>query len=310
MGGINLEIKTVSLIGLGALGVMLGGQMARHMPQGDFRVIVDESRLARYRRDGIFANGKKQEFHYILPGAGTPPPDLLIFGVKYTGLTEAIQMSKSQVGKNTLIISLLNGVVSEEEIAAEFGSQNVLYCVAQGMDATKTGNKLAYKSMGKLVLGEGQGLITARVRAVGQFLERTGVCYELSDKMRLRQWSKLMLNVGVNQAAMVYKTNYAGLQRPGVPRQDMLAAMREVLALAPHVGVALQETDIDEWMRILDTLAPEGTPSMRQDLDAGRPTEVALFAGTVCRLGQQYGVPTPVNNRFYAEILRLQQFDR
>ena len=300
------EIKTVSLIGLGALGVMLGGQMARHMPEGDFRVIVDEGRLARYRRDGIFANGERVDFHYILPGADVPPADLLIFGVKYTGLEEAIRMARSQVGEDTLVLSIINGVVSEKDIAAVYGPQNVLYCVAQGMDATKTGNQLEYHTMGRLIFGEEEGPATPRVRAAARFFDRVGVTYQVADDMRYRQWSKLMLNAGVNQVAMVYRTDYGGLLSPGEANDTMLAAMREVLALGPHVGVDLKESDIDAWMGVLATLAPHGTPSMRQDLDARRPTEVELFAGTVTRLGRQYGVPTPVNDRLYAAIRQLE----
>ena len=301
-----MEIKTVSLIGLGALGVMLSGQMAKSMPEGDFRVIVDENRLTRYRRDGIFCNESRVDFHYLLPGAPVPPADLLIFGVKYTGLAKAIQDARSQVGSNTAILSLLNGVVSEQELAAAYGRERVLYCVAQGMDATKTGNRLTYHSMGRLVVGEEQGPPTARVLLLERFLNKTGVLCEVSDDMHLRQWSKLMLNVGVNQAAMVYKTNYGGLQSPGKARDAMLAAMREVLALAPHVRVDLKESNIDDWMRILATLSPTGTPSMRQDSDAKRPTEVELFAGTVVRLGKKYGVATPVNNEFYTRIKALE----
>ncbi len=41
-----------------------------------------------------------------------------------------------------------------------------------------------------------------------------------------------------------------------------------------------------------------GEPSMRQDSKAGRKTEVALFAGTICELGEKHGIAVPVNERF------------
>ena len=78
----------------------------------------------------------------------------------------------------------------------------------------------------------------------------------------------------------------------------MLAAMRECVAVGQAEGVALSEDDVTYWRDIVDRLAPEGLPSMRQDAKAGRKTEVELFAGTVCELGRKHGIPTPVNDVF------------
>ena len=63
-------------------------------------------------------------------------------------------------------------------------------------------------------------------------------------------------------------------------------------------GVDLSENDLEEWVAVIDTLNPDGEPSMRQDCKAGRRTEVALFAGTVCELGRKHGIATPVNDVF------------
>ena len=53
-------------------------------------------------------------------------------------------------------------------------------------------------------------------------------------------------------------------------------------------------------------MSPEGKPSMRQDIEAKRPTEVELFAGTVIELGKKYGIPTPVNQSLYEQIKALE----
>ena len=86
----------------------------------------------------------------------------------------------------------------------------------------------------------------------------------------------------------------------------MIAAMREVMALAPYEGVTLTEDDLTYWLGVLDTLGAAGKPSLRQDLEAGRPTEVELFSGTIRQLGQKHAIPTPVNDWLYAEIKRLE----
>jgi 2-dehydropantoate 2-reductase len=68
-----------------------------------------------------------------------------------------------------------------------------------------------------------------------------------------------------------------------------------VIALAEKAGIGLTEKDLDEWGRILTRLSPTGKTSMLQDVEAGRKTEVEIFAGKVVALGKDYRVPTPVN---------------
>lgn len=60
-------------------------------------------------------------------------------------------------------------------------------------------------------------------------------------------WSKLLCNVGCNQAATAYECNYSVLQSPGPARDTMLSAMREVLTLAHAEGIPLTEEDITMW---------------------------------------------------------------
>ena len=61
-----------------------------------------------------------------------------------------------------------------------------------------------------------------------------------------------------------------------------------------------------ETISVLDALDPEGMPSMRQDAEAHRPTELALFAKTVRALGREYGMATPVNDFLYDRITAIE----
>jgi 2-dehydropantoate 2-reductase len=87
----------------------------------------------------------------------------------------------------------------------------------------------------------------------------------------------------------------------------MIAAMREVMELSKYENVEITEKDLDYWLNILDTLNPEGKPSMRQDTEAKRPSEVDLFAGTVVNLGKKHNIPTPVNQMLYDEIKEMEK---
>ena len=130
-------------------------------------------------------------------------------------------------------------------------------------------------------------------------LEKAGIHYIIEEDIQHALWAKLLLNVGINQTCMVYATNYGGAFTNEQAREDMFAAMHEVIAVAQKEGVKLTEADFEGCVKVLKGLAPEGLPSMRQDALAKRRSEVELFAGTIVCLGAKHAVPTPVNQRYY-----------
>ncbi|HZK39545.1 MAG TPA: 2-dehydropantoate 2-reductase N-terminal domain-containing protein, partial [Clostridia bacterium] len=108
-----MEIKKVSIIGLGALGILVGHRFSKKMAKEDLRIVADEARIKRYREEGVFCSGERCDFNYVLPQEESGPSDLVIFAVKYGALEDAIKTVKNQVGPNTLFVSLLNGITSE-----------------------------------------------------------------------------------------------------------------------------------------------------------------------------------------------------
>jgi 2-dehydropantoate 2-reductase len=301
------EIQTVAIVGLGALGILYGNQLAKGMPKETLRVIADERRIKRYQTEKIYCNKEECDFNYVTPNQKCEAADLVIFTVKYQGLRDAIEAMKNQIGKNTIILSALNGITSEAIIGETYGMENILYCVAQGMDAVKEENHLTYDHMGLLVFGDREkDSISSNVRKVASFFERIKIPYQIDSDMRKRLWGKFMLNVGVNQTVAVYEGNYGTIQKEGPERSAMILAMREVIALSEMEGINLTEEDLNYWLSVLATLSPQGKPSMRQDLEARRLSEVELFAGTVLEYGKKHGLPTPVNRELYDRIKVLE----
>jgi 2-dehydropantoate 2-reductase len=298
-----MEIKKVSIIGLGALGILFGHHLSRKMPKADLRIIADRDRITKYKNEHVYCNGERCDFTYLTPDERCEPADLLIFTVKYNGLKDAIQAVKNHIGDQTIILSALNGISSEAVIGQAYGHEKILYCVAQGMDAVKVGNQLTYDHMGMLCFGEQEpGFISENVNSVAAFFEKMAVPYEVDTNMVKRQWGKFMLNVGVNQTVAVFQSNYGEIQREGEAREMMIAAMREVIALSEKAGIHLTEADLDYWLRVLATLSPDGKPSMAQDVEARRPSEVELFSGTVLKMADKYGISTPINKELYHRI--------
>ena len=238
--------------------------------------------------------------------AQAEPVDLVIVATKFSGLNEALEEMQGLVGPQTIIFSVLNGISSEEYIKERYGDDNLLYCVALGMDAVREGTSLTYQHKGILKLG----ILTKKQRpalaAVMALLEKACIQYVIEEDILHALWAKLLLNVGINQTCMVYETNYGGAFTNEEARQDMFAAMHEVITVAQREGIKLTEADFEGCVKVLRGLSPEGLPSMRQDAMAKRKSEVELFAGTIIRLGAKHNVPTPINQRYYDIIKAME----
>ena len=301
------EIQTVTIVGMGALGTLFGQILSEHIPKADLRILADPARIARYKKDGVYANGQPCDFQYISTDDIAAPADLILVAVKSTQLQDALQTMRSHVGGHTLILSLLNGISSETEIAEKYGREKVIDCIAYGMDAVKEGNRLTYGHAGKLCIGTTvSGNPTESVLRVERFFKRAQFPYEISETMGKRMWGKFMLNVGVNQTVAVFGPDYASIQHDGIQRDTMIAAMREVISLSCFEGINLTEADLSYWLNILSGLNPHGKPSMRQDVEAKRFSEVDLFAGTVLAFSKKYGIDTPVNRMLYQRIREIE----
>ncbi len=300
------RIETVSIIGLGALGILYGHHLSKRMGPKALRIVADENRIKRYKEDPVYCNGELCNFSFVSPEEKTGPVDLVIFTVKFNGLGKAVQDMRNQVGEDTILISALNGISSEEVISQAYGWDNILYCVAQGMDAIRVGNSLRYDNMGILCIGDKEpGGISEKTRMVEEFFLRMEIPHKVETDMLKRMWGKFMLNTGVNQAVSVCQGTYKDAQKEGETRDTMMAAMREVVEISKKEGIQLEE-DFDYWVGVVNGLHPDSKPSMAQDVDAKRPTEVELFSGTAIRLGKKHGLPTPVNQRLYDRIKEME----
>lgn len=187
-----------------------------------------------------------------------------------------------------------------------YGMKNIVYTVAQGMDAMKFGNSLNFTKTGALHIGAIKGQDSTQAQRVRAFFDEIAMPYVWEEDILYRMWSKFMLNVGVNQTCMVYETNYAGALAKGEANRTMIAAMREVVAIANAKGIALGEKEINQYVDILKTLSPEGVPSMAQDRINKKASEVEMFAGEVMRLAAECDVYVPENAFLYDRVKEIE----
>lgn len=301
------SIKNVYLIGLGAIGGAFAGRIQENCP-GCLRIVADKERAERYGRSGITINEKPVQFNFVFPDEIEETADLIIIAVKQHHLAQTIKDIRRLVGPDTTILSLLNGISSEEIVGKEYGMGKMLYSFCVGTDTTRVGTRIHFTTIGRIVLGDrNHSESSPRVMAVQDFFNKAHVPYSIPENIIREQWWKFMMNVGINQVSAILRAPYGLFTTAGYARDLMFAASREVVDLSRKVGINLCEADLDNYAKVFETLSPLGKTSMLQDVEAGRKTEVEIFAGTVIELGHRYGIETPVNDILYKMIKAIEQ---
>ena len=297
-------LKNVLFLGLGAVGASIASQFVdANYP---ISVLCDMKRKDRYQKNGFIINNKHYDFSYYTPDEYHSPVDLIIIAVKYHNLIEAIKQIEGLVGENTIIMSLLNGIDSEEIIVEHLGNKNIVHAFIYKIDATKNDNIITHFSKGIIVFGEKTGTISANVYKIKEIFDRAVINYEISDHIIKRMWWKYMANIGLNHTTAILKAPYRVIQKVSFAQELASLAMEEVVAISKVMEINLSEKDIDGVMEMLRQLHPDGKSSMLQDVEAKRKTEVEMLSGKLCQLGEQYHIPTPINRVFYNLIKSIE----
>lgn len=287
------EIKKVILCGLGAIGTIYADKLEKFDAE-NFKVLVDEARIERYKTNPIKFNGRQLNFDYILPSQEGFKADLIILATKFAGLKDAIKNIKNFVKEDTVILSLLNGVTSEDIIADVYGKDKMLYSYFIGHSSVRCGNSVTHDDVNTIVFGAENNL-GENVVAVKNFFDKVGINYKIPDDIKRSMWLKFMLNVSANHPTAILRMTFGDMFENTHFMKFAENIMREVQSVAKAEGVLNTETMVDEALKHLKTMTPDGKTSMLQDVEAGRKTEVDMFAGTVIELGKKHGISTPYN---------------
>ncbi|MDJ0812053.1 MAG: 2-dehydropantoate 2-reductase [Desulfobacterales bacterium] len=304
------SIRHIHIVGAGAMGAAYAALFAA---APDFRVafVARGERHRRLAHQTLKVNGRSYDIPVIHPDKVAQRADLVLVALKHHHLKAALEDINALVGEDTVILSVMNGLESEAAIGALCGHQGLVYAVAVGIDAVRQGDRFVFGSPGRIIFGRDPLVpgdpVVARLR---EALTRAAIPHEVPADIRRVMWWKFMINVGVNQASAVLGAPYGVFQTSPDARALMVALMQEVISLAEKNDIGLDTADIDAWLDILATLSPEGKTSMLQDIEAGRKTEVELFAGHVVALGAKHQVSTPVNATILKVIKVLEQNSR
>ena len=300
-----MKIKKVAVLGAGAVGsYVIWGLSSRN--DIELGVIAEGERAERLKQNGCEINGKVYHPEVWNPRE-TDAVDLLIVALKYGSLSTALESIQKTTSENTVIMSLMNGVDSEEIIAEKVGEEHLLPAVIKvASHKEEDGYHFDPETTIGIIFGE----LTApydseRIRAIEELFKDTGIHFRATEYAREEMWSKFRLNVCNNLPQAILGAG-VGCYRDSVHMKAISDGLKcELEAIAQAKGIDMSKTEASSGRG--SAVPPSARYSTLQDLDAGRHTEIDMFSGALIRMGKELGIPTPYNEYTYHMIKALEE---
>jgi 2-dehydropantoate 2-reductase len=287
----------VCVVGAGVIGSLYAAHLARVAEVS--ALTRREEHAAALRERGLRVTGRADFTVHLAASTSPdelPAPELVIVACKSTDLEAAARRVEGH-WPDAIVMTVQNGI-GADEVVGRYGDWRQLAAVTF-MSGTRHGDtEVEYVLDTATWLGPSRGTTPDDARAVAELIEASGLKAEAFDDLRPAQWSKLIFNATVNTVAAItglrHDHHFAALERPDDLGHLVKALMDEGKAVAAAIGVELGE---DPWeMNVLATQrGHRHYPSMLEDVDARRRTEIDMITGSLVRAAQRAGVPVPLH---------------
>lgn len=287
-------MNKVVLIGLGAVGLTYAVKLRGKC---DLSILVDEKRLEKYKNTKPVLNGEEQDFNYVLPNEGFDA-DLIIISTKSGDLDIVLENIKNFVGPKTRIISLINGISSEEKIKQKYPNAKVLKSYFIGHSAVRNGSSVTQDGVGEIVIEKDS--------LTKEFLDKTGINYSAPNDIDYSMWLKFTFNSFANPLSAILDMNFGELKRNEYFKNFSKNVITEIKQIAEKKGINNLSNLEEDALKSLDRMCDDGKTSMHQDILSKRPTEIDIFSGEVIKMGKELGIKTPYN-KFLYDLIKIKE---
>jgi 2-dehydropantoate 2-reductase len=293
----------ITILGVGAMASLFGSRLS-----GRANVTLLgrwPQQIEQLQRHGLTVTRPDgQQSHHWLHVTNVlercPMADMVLILVKSYQTERAAREAAKILRPDGLAITLQNGLGNLETLAREVGSARAaLGVTAQGAALTEPGH-LRHAGEGSTWLAGSAGQQAALERVAALF-NRAGLETTVAENADSLVWGKLAVNAGINPLTALLDIPNGALLENETLRQMMATAAGEVAQVAAAQGIRLPFADAAARTAEVSRATAANRSSMLQDVSRAAPTEIEAITGAVVRLGQQLGVPTPVNQR----LLRL-----
>lgn len=228
---------------------------------------------------------------------------VVLLCVKSKDTISACQDIKTQLTDNTIIVSIQNGVESEERIASILGAQHTIAALTNiAAEVLEPGIYMQKGNYG-FIVSELDGQESERLKQLCDLLKAADIHVKISKQIYIDLWSKLVWNAAFNPTSVLYEMTIGPLLADPEIKNIIQSVMAEVKTVAAAQGYKLaDDIDLDHMKR---TDVPEWhdfRTSMLQDYQRGRAIELDDLLGVVVKRGKQFNVPTPYAEKLHEDL--------
>ncbi|PSP93857.1 2-dehydropantoate 2-reductase [Halobacteriales archaeon QS_4_62_28] len=285
----------IVVFGAGSLGSVIGGLLAR---RHDVTLVGREPHVSAVAESGLEIHGEIAERGR--PDARTDPPasaDLAVVTVK-AGDTAAAADALATCDLDSCL-SLQNGMGNEATLAEGVDCPVLAGTCTYGARLAGPG-VVECTGVGEIVLGPREGGESTAADRVGEAVADSDIETTVADDMPTRLWAKLAVNAGINATTALARVPNGALV-DGPAERVAARAARETAAVARREGIDLTDERATDLARTVASDTAANTASMRQDVQAGRRTEIDAINGYVVDHAGDLSVPV---NETLAALVR------
>ncbi len=296
----NDDWPRIAVVGAGAVGCYFGGMLA--LAGAPVTFIARERQVEALRQRGLTL--ESIHFTRTLPVEASADmrsvadAKVVLLCVKTTDIDEAAISLRPHLAEGAIVVSLQNGVDNVSRIRAAAGIDAVPAIVYVGAEVTEPG-RVKHTARGDLVLGDAPDL--AKVFA------RAEIPVRISENIEGDLWMKLIQNCAYNALSALGRAQYGRLVRNPWTRDLMKSVVDEVVAVGKAREIRFPDVDLVATTWKLGEGMERTISSTAQDIARGKRTEIDSLNGYVARLGEELGIPTPVNRTLSALVKLLEE---
>ncbi|MDH4083175.1 MAG: 2-dehydropantoate 2-reductase [Nitrospira sp.] len=304
-------MKQILVVGAGSVGGFFGAHLAKNNPDVSF--LLRPTTRDAVKRNGLTIRSASGSFT-VRPRVASearefPKPDLIVLGVKAYDLDEVMDQIEPVLSEQTVILTLQNGIDTEDRLIARFNRDCVVGGVAFIYSKIAEPGVIDHYKKGAVAIGELMGYESERLLKIRDRFVAAGIPCQLSKDIRRSKWEKMCWNCVFNPITVLINDCVAkALDHP-----EMLGVIRQIVGEVTAISATLKvplPLDMPERVVKATQEIRDIHTSMYDDWKVGRQTEIAYLNGYIVEKGRELGVPTPVNEALTAMIKAMTEKEK
>ena len=277
----------IGIVGAGAMGSVYGGIFG---DTGNEVWLLDiwEEHIKAIRRDGLRvqgASGDRVAFvNATIQAQEAGPCDLVIIATKAMDTEAAVENARPMISPQTVVLTIQNGLGNAERMERLIGPENLLVGIAGGFGASMVRpGHVHHVGWALIHLAECKGGVSERLNRVAAVWKAAGFNVVVVEDVQQMIWGKLLLNIAFSATCTVTGLRIGQVLNNPSAWSIAESCVQEACAVAEAKQIALSYQNPVAWVRELGSKMPEARPSMLQDLEAGRPSEIDSLNGAIVK---------------------------